>query len=70
MKYKNIFKSKWFYGITLAYFLIQIYINKEIYGTLYLAEYLGILASSFIIILINYSIYYGIVKIYKKVTKR
>ena len=63
MKYRNFFKSKWFYIITFTYFLIQVFHNLQIYETLYLAEYIGILASSFIIVLTTYSIGYVLVKI-------
>lgn len=65
MKYKNVFKSAWFYVITFAYFLIQVFYNLQIYGTLYLAEYFGILIGSFIVAIIVYSIGYLIVKIEK-----
>jgi len=69
MKYKNGFKSPWFYSIAITYFLIQAINNLRIYGELYLAEYLGILIGSFIVVLIVYSIGYLIVKFSKKVTK-
>ena len=70
MKYTEVFKSGWFYGITLIYFSFSVLSNLRIYKNLYIAEYLGILLGSFISTIIIYSIGYGIVKIYKKVTKR
>jgi len=70
MKYKNGFKSPWFYATAIICFLIQAVYNLRIYGELYLAEYFGILIGSFIVVLIVYSIGYLMVKFSKKVTKR
>lgn len=70
MKYTEVFKSGWFYGITLICFSFSVLSNLRIYESLYIAEYLGILLGSFISTIIIYSIGYAIVKIYKKVTKR
>ena len=70
MKYKNGFKSTWFYGLIIIYFLIQVFYSLRIYEELYLAEYVGIFIGSFIVVLIVYSIGYLIIKTLKKVTKR
>ena len=70
MKYINGFKSPWLYVVTFAYFLIQVFYNLRIYGKLYVAEYVGILIGSFIVVFFIYSIGYLMVKFSKKVTKR
>ncbi len=59
MKYKEIFKSWWFYVLFLAYFLLRLNAYKNIYGiNLFFVEVLGILIASIIGIIIMVSLFW------------
>ena len=67
MKYKDIFKSWWFYVTIVVYALFTMFTNTISYGKLFLVEYLGIFIGSFVVILISTSIIFIIGKLFKKI---
>ncbi len=65
MKYKEIFKSWWFYALVIGYFLFSVFTNLQKYDYLFFIEYVGILLGSFIGVLFFVSIIWGLSKLFK-----
>ena len=70
MKYKDIFKSWWFYVFIGVYFFYKVFTETIIYGKLFLVEYVGILLGSFIGILFFVSLIFLLIKLSKKIKKK
>jgi len=70
MKYKDIFKSWWFYALIVVYFLFKVFTDLQEYGSLYFVEYIGILLGSFIGIWFFVSLIWLIGKGFKKIFKK
>lgn len=69
-KYTDMFKSWIFWVTILVYSIYGIYLNKQIFGDLFLVEYLGIFIASFIWIFLIANIVFCVQKIYKKLVKK
>lgn len=74
MKYKQIFKSWWFYALVGFTSIWQILSQQRYYGNLFMAQYIGIIMGSFIATLIIVSLgwigYKIFSKVFDKLTKR
>ena len=67
MKYKEIFKSWWFYVLVVVYALIKVFTDTITYGKLFFVEYAGIFLGSFIGVLFLVSIVFFLIKLFKKI---
>lgn len=67
MKYKDIFKSWWFYALIVIYFLFSVFTNLKAYGSLFIVEYAGILLGSFIGVLFFVSLFWLLGKAFSKI---
>lgn len=67
MKYKQIFKSWWFYALIVSYFLFSVFKNLQVYNKLFFVEYIGILLGSFIGVLFFVSLFWALGRIFKAI---
>ncbi len=67
MKYKEIFKSWWFYTLIIVYSAYRIVTDTLTYGKLFFVEYIGIILGSFIGVLFLVSIIFGLYKLFSKI---
>ena len=67
MKYKQIFKSWWFYALIIGYFIFSVFTNLQKYDKLFIVEYAGILLGSFIGVLFFVSLFWILGRIFKAI---
>jgi len=67
MKYKDIFKSWWFYALIVIYFIFTVFTNLKVYDKLFIVEYAGILLGSFIGVLFFVSLFWLLGKAFSKI---
>lgn len=65
MKYKEIFKSWWFYALVVVYAIFSIATNLSAYGSLFFVEYVGIILGSFLGVLLFVTLFWGLAKFFR-----
>lgn len=65
MKYKEIFKSWWFYALVVVYAIFSIITNLSTYGSLFFVEYVGIILGSFLGVWFFVTLFWALIKFFR-----
>lgn len=65
-KYLDILRAWYFWLIIVVLSVYRIISDLQLYGNLFFVEYLGIFVGNFVIVLIIFSIIFGVSKLRKK----